>query len=229
MGEYIKLGGSDAAVKLGTCEDLEYITYDEMQWAVAHGAKRYSSSNLEPSGYLDPACGWHYRWPFTSEHTGGLRTPLTAERIASRGCSRSLTVDVTGLPIVLAHRSSVVFERKGEDGFPYRVELPCPQDEERFGASGAKRIEYGVQGVRLQIVGEKLMPDGTLQTLIRCPVCGALCRLDEREAELLRVQCKLIAAKMQQCEDLSVEDVEYVNDLLIAAQRIKGQPIETEG
>lgn len=224
MGEYIKLNGSDdSSVKLGTCETLGYITYDELKYAVEHGARCAGSGNLEPKEYLDPASGWFYRWPFTSEHTGGVRTPLTAERINRRDYERALTVDVTDLPIVIAHESEVVFERKCEDGFASRVLLPCPQDTEKFEKTGAKRVKYGVQGVRIQIAGEKLMPDGTLQTLIRCPTCGALCRLDETEAALLRNQCALIAAKMQRFDDeLSSEDVEYMNDLLIASKRVRG-------
>lgn len=226
MGEYIKLGGSDAAVKLGTCEDLGYITYDELKWAVAHGAKQCTSS-LEPSGYLDPACGWHYRWPFTSEHTGGARTPLTPEAIARRSCDRGgLQINIEGLPIQLAHKN-VPVSLNCEAGVA-RISIPCPR------SSGAKEksvTEYrdAWRPATISICGEKLMPDGTLQTLVRFPVCGAMCRLDEREAELLRVQCKLLAAKMQQRDDLSVEDVEYLNDLLIAARRIKGQPVEAEG
>lgn len=226
MGEYIKLNSSDASrVKLGTCETLGYITYDELKYAVENGAQCAGSGNLEPKEYLNPASGWFYRWQFTSEHTGGIRTPLTAECINRRDYDRALTVDVTDLPIVIAHHSSIVFEHKCSDGFMSRVDMPCPQDVERFNATGAKRNEYGAgaRGVRLQIVGEKLMPDGTLQTLIKCPTCGALCRLDETEAELLRNQCALIAAKMQRFgNELSVEDVEYINDLLIASKRIRG-------
>lgn len=223
MGEYIKLNGSDASrVKIGSCENLGYITYDELKYAVEHGAQQ-AACNAEPKDYIDPAAGWFYRWPFTSELTGGRRNPLTAEAINRRDYERALVVDVTGLPIVIAHRDTVVFERKCSDGTSMKVEVPCPYDAERFAASGAKRIMYGVQGDRLEIVGEKLMPDGSLQTLIRCPVCGALCRIDEDEAALLRNQCKLLAAKMKRClDELSVSDVTYMNDLLVAGERVRG-------
>ncbi len=219
MGEYINLNSNrNSCVKIGSCENLCYITYDEMVRAVANGAQRHSSANLEPSSYLDASKGWWYRWPFISEKTGAARNPLTVDRIASRDCQRGLLVDVTGLPITLSHQRST-FQRKGLDGVVVSMNAPCPRRDEHATAPGP---------VNLLIIGEKIMPDGKLQTLVQCPVCGAICRLDELEAKLLASQCALLSAKILErdaCE-LTPDDIAYASDLAVAGGRVSGQAME---
>lgn len=58
MGEYIKVPGR-GTVKLGTCENLYYCTYQQAErWC--HGT-HIVPGNLEARHYLDPKRGWRYR------------------------------------------------------------------------------------------------------------------------------------------------------------------------
>ena len=64
MGEYAYFG--DRKVKLGTCEDLTYITHAELRQAYEAGAVHMAPGNAEIDQYLDPANGYRFRFPFTT-------------------------------------------------------------------------------------------------------------------------------------------------------------------
>src|SRR3954469_12452711 len=85
MGEYIKLNGQ--SVKLGTCEDLYYATYDQIQDAVNSGAEK-QEGNLPPPDYLAAAHGWRYRFPFPDENI-----PIGTHRNFARGVLFPVTTD----------------------------------------------------------------------------------------------------------------------------------------
>jgi len=64
MGEYIRLASGEQ-IKLGTCEDLYYARFEQVQIA-AHSAEKLDG-NDNPSAYLEEKYGWRYRFPFPDE------------------------------------------------------------------------------------------------------------------------------------------------------------------
>ena len=64
MGEIISIEGTP--VKLGTCEDLYYARYEEIERVVASGRTARREGNLAPAAYLT-AAGFRYRFPFPEE------------------------------------------------------------------------------------------------------------------------------------------------------------------
>lgn len=66
MGEYILVNGQ--SVKLGTCEDLYYVTFQTLQNLLNMGAlAQDGQGNDRPSAYLSEKYGWRYRFPFPDE------------------------------------------------------------------------------------------------------------------------------------------------------------------
>jgi len=62
MGEYIKLANGED-IKIGTCENLYYVTYQQLKNYITRGAKKLEG-NLEPRDYLKEENGFRYRFPF---------------------------------------------------------------------------------------------------------------------------------------------------------------------
>lgn len=69
MGEYIEFDGE--SLKLGTCEDLLYVTYDKLATIVESRSAKRLGGNLEPREYLKESYGFRYRFPFPPEMPTG--------------------------------------------------------------------------------------------------------------------------------------------------------------
>jgi hypothetical protein len=176
MGEYIQLADGEV-VKVGTCEDCYYATLDQLRAAVADGARKVPG-NLPPADYLDPAGGWRYRFPFPDET--GVR--IGYHKIYDRG----VTVEVP--PELLTtgehgtrwlYMATVASPGPERDRFACNVEVGCPLNPDP-----AHRPQTSPVRPALQVVQQKQV-DGQLQTVVRCPYCGALWRLSGAEAAAL--------------------------------------------
>ncbi|WP_142685403.1 hypothetical protein [Chitinophaga polysaccharea] len=65
MGEYIKYKGEE--VKIGTVENLYYVTYPQMENAFQKGLLETAPNNCSPQQYLNPDSGFRFRFPFPDE------------------------------------------------------------------------------------------------------------------------------------------------------------------
>ena len=83
MGEYIETK-KYGVIKLGTCEDLTYFTYDEVVTLVNDATE----ANNNPRDFITPGSGWYYRFPFPWEETA-IKDGIVIEK--SRGLDDSFT------------------------------------------------------------------------------------------------------------------------------------------
>lgn len=65
MGEYIRYKGSE--VKIGTCENMYYTSYQKYKKAFDLGHLQQLQGNGNPSEYLDTKRGYRFRFPFPDE------------------------------------------------------------------------------------------------------------------------------------------------------------------
>lgn len=150
MGEYILVGGQH--LKLGTCQDLFYVSFDGLRRMVAAGAQQALANN-PPAEYLNEAGKWRYRFPWPDEPDG-----------IGDDYERALPLPVPG---GLAEALVTGWEHwKVRYGLPAAVGEDCPQ------AGAPAVVEVYLQR---QI-------EGRLWVIIRCPYCHALARLPEDEA-----------------------------------------------
>lgn len=175
MGEFIQIDGDE--FKIGTLEDLYYVTYAELRALVESGRARRVGGNLDPSEYLNPARGFRYRFPFPGEegttpdekwrygHDRGVNVPAPAELfdgITHDGLA--LAVNWTG----------------GGGGLNYYA--PCPYDpgnDSEHWSNNPAAIPRVVQVIQQKQVG------GQLWTVVRCPYCGCAWRLEPAAARAL--------------------------------------------
>lgn len=166
MGEYVNYGKS--FVKLGTCEDLYYTTYEDLKKRLPHLSKAYN--NLSPKEYLDAKHGFRFRFPFFGERPqfGGHDNPdrgflVKIPRNLLSECEDWLCHDEC------SHNVFPSF------GFSYRFRSKCPADPERgyrvYSLSANEPDDYFI----FELVQQKLVED-QLQTVVRCPFCHAKSR-----------------------------------------------------
>lgn len=65
MGEYVRYKGDH--VKLGTCEDLYYTSFQKFKLALDGGHLYQAPNNSTPSEYAKPDSGFRFRFPFPDE------------------------------------------------------------------------------------------------------------------------------------------------------------------
>lgn len=228
MGEYAYFG--DRKVKLGTCEDLTYITHAELRQAHAARAVHTAPGNAEIDQYLDPANGYRFRFPFTDERC--VLSEL-GERVAVRP-TRYLEIELVGMENDKLYRSMMAHKKirasmLGENGDHLNLlDLPCPLSDE----PGRPRLYHPAEGPwytpKLLVCGEKPMPDGTVHTVFRCPVCGAMFRLSESEIKLVRNCVRLLLRKefgagVDEPSLIPTKKFARYADLVYLAQHMRGE------
>lgn len=156
MGEYIQFAGQH--VKLGTCQDLYYASFDAVRRMVNGGAE-HVPGNCQPAEYLNERLNWRYRFPWPDEPAGMgdnyervLPVPVPA------WLARPLGKDWDHYTV------RWYLEPAGVPGVSLGAD--CPQ------ASAPAWVEVYLQK---QI-------EGRLWLVVRCPYCHALARLPEEEA-----------------------------------------------
>lgn len=65
MGEYVTYLGTHS--KLGTCEDLYYVSFPKYITALRNGYLMPVANNDNPSEYAKPDSGFRFRFPFPDE------------------------------------------------------------------------------------------------------------------------------------------------------------------
>ena len=184
MGEYIKLKDG-TQVKLGTCEDLMYARYDQVVAAVP-GAERLDG-NAEPAAYLDPKCGWRYRFPFPDEDGIGIGQYEDYDRMVTVQINDELGRISSAWGFEHYHATAKV-QAKGFDRGTVCYTVPCPN-----GAEKCDKMQYRPAGAYVGIKMQRLIEteNGTqLWTVVACPYCGAMVRLDEESGRKLAEQVK---------------------------------------
>lgn len=169
MGEYIETA-SGRVVKIGTAETL-YYTLPALRQLVADGARRHPG-NLEPRDYLNPAHGWHYRFPWPDEAGTGddldraciVRVPLRWWHGLEHG---PVAVQLTPRGVTLERSAYTV-----------TAWLSCPLSDNPPETAGRPIPQTVAVCAQKQV-------DGHLWTLCRCPYCGRLWRLDHDRAAAL--------------------------------------------
>lgn len=170
MGEYVKLKCGQE-IKIGTCEDMYYARYEQ--------AKKLLSTD-DRKIYLKPDTN-RWRFPFPQEDNiqiGSFQDydyglPLCVPRDSVFCCKEHDTVSFsTG-------------NSPSMRGFNVNYSLPCPANREAV----AKAITAGFRvghlidnQVVVEIVQQKPVAGGDLQTVLRCLWCRNKWRLGKDEA-----------------------------------------------
>lgn len=165
MGEYIRLNGD--AVKLGTCEDLYYCTFEQLCTFI--DAMKKEPHNCDPSDYLKESGGWRYRFPFPDED----EIPIGTHDNFDRGHLVELPEEN---PIELEkvqHRQIRADITNARGAKP--LSMCCPFSKEFDGIG----VKYNGQKA-IEIVQQKQV-EGDLWTVCRCPLCDAKFRLPPSE------------------------------------------------
>jgi hypothetical protein len=172
MGEHIKYKGN--SVKIGTCEDLYYARYGQIKEAVESGKAKFQPGNAQPERYLDPGCGWRYRFPFPDEDS----VEIGCFRDFDRGWL--LPANEEFCFSMKTHEVAVMFDpfkrartSPGEELID-RITFPCPYSEvgRAAGITAPPRVE---------VLQQKFV-EAELQTIIRCPYCRKEWSLDYNDA-----------------------------------------------
>ena len=192
MGEYAKYNVE--SVKIGTCEDMYYLRYDQ------RGLVQHESGNVDVS---DPeqVKGLRFRFPFPTE-----------DNISPGGFNdHSYGVSVPSgfvIPEEVEH-GSVQF--RASNG--YLLSVPCPESPEwktrdgggsRWHEKKDIRVHLNGYGGSAKIVQQRLV-EGKLWTVCQCNGCGTKWRLDAVSglalAELFLVEAqKLTKNQDSRCE-----------------------------
>jgi hypothetical protein len=174
MGEYIRYRGED--VKLGTCEDLYYVTYEQARQLLTNAAP--VPGNLPPAEYVNPRHGWRYRFPFPEEDDRAPGTHADHDKgrvvCCPPGALFALPPDNHDTLCVSIGLGGV----RGSGGCNVNTRVACP-------ASGMLKPHSPIGSWPVEIVQQPLMADGSLWTVLRCGWCGEKYRIDRTEAEAL--------------------------------------------
>ena len=205
MGEYAKLRGQ--VLKLGTCEDLYYVRFDDLLNAIRAGQAEKEPNSAEPAEYLGGA--FRFRFPFPNEDD------QAPPELGAGNFERGLMVPWPGGVVDDAEheRVTVGLHPKGEE-FAYRrwAGLPCPQDPK----APADLWRGGESGRRLQLCQQRPI-EGALWAVVRCPWCGNAWRLPPAEGEILASAIE--AENQPRAQDLAGEGARrYMREV---AERIR--------
>jgi hypothetical protein len=186
MGEYVEYGNK--TVKLGTCEDLYYVTLPQLQANVS--LMSAVDGNCQPNTYLDPKNGYRYRFPFPDEDG----TPVGEYKDYERGL-QVLLLDQYAPNLIKYLRQENTDKDNNFDhddkwisigtenyGYGVNVKIPCPLTD-KFRKAG---IETSIGGVKnVVLLTQQKQVDGEVIAIIDCFYCGAKWRLNRSLAREL--------------------------------------------
>jgi hypothetical protein len=174
MGQYIKFRKED--VKIGTCENCYYITFQQM---AKHAHEMSNTGDGSPDSYLKVDSGYRFRFPFQDE--------INSEPFAYDDFDKGFLFKIpAGLGVTIHHEdifTRVGFQNHNTHNKEAGISIPCPQSE---GFSGRRWHNDGI--LYLEFTQQKYVTqDGKkeLQTVARCPYCGASSRLTREEVDLM--------------------------------------------
>lgn len=158
MGEYAKRLSDGQDVKIGTCESMYYLRYDQRQKV---GAQR---GNVDPNS-LD-ALNIRFRFPFPDEDQ--------VEPGEFENYGRSIQVPGYAAAKDVDHGLVQFSAQAG-----YLVSLPCPEGPS---SHGFKVHRNGFSGA-VKMAQQKLLADGRVVPILECGGCGSAWRVED-DAEI---------------------------------------------
>ncbi len=171
MGEYIQRADG-VVIKIGTCEDLFYVSLPYLRQLVAEGAQKYPG-NLAPSEYLDPSPGWRYRFPWPDEAGTGDDHKRARVVTVPPGWWAGLEDHAE-----VSHYMTPIAYGRNTSGYAVSIRTACPLSE-----TPPATWQPVPQIVEIY---EQKQVDGLLWTVCRCPYCGNLWRMEPgRAADLV--------------------------------------------
>lgn len=184
-------------MKLGTCENLYYITYDQLRQELPNLTR--INGNLTPEEYLNPRYGFRYRFPFPDE-SDFWQAHNDFDRGFQIVIPRSLFQSGA---IEILHKQ--IFIRNGHPAnFPFGLQIPCPATEEESG-----EVEYfDYHGIRKHLIFEfvqQTIVGNQLTTIVRCPFCNLRSVLAKEEVELIH---HIVFTQTNRYDDLTKQIVD---------------------
>jgi hypothetical protein len=167
MGEYVKHNGT--SIKLGTCEDLYYARFNQIKNNLAQMTK--VDGNDEPAGYLNPANGYRYRFPFPDEDNLKLGN--------YENFDRGLLIGVAYDVLEGIEHDKICQGTACQGGYNVNHYITCPADPAFVPTCNPRTDRAPVE-----IVQQKQV-EGRLWTVCRCGWCQAKFRLPKEKAEIL--------------------------------------------
>jgi hypothetical protein len=172
MGVYVKINHNDE-VKLGTCEDMYYCTYEQGQ-----GIKHNCHGDLS-AGDFDSFDIFRWRFPFPDE----ADIAIGHHKDAFKGFLMYAPLTV----MEISHTTILMdIEKNGAPRIRYRIDCPVRNSLNievfRWDHAQASGNFF------FEVVQQKPCIEGgrkELQTVVRCPYCGSLSRLSREEVERL--------------------------------------------
>ena len=181
MGEYIKYNGIEC--KVGTCENIYYSTYP--QFLKAYKKCRFTDcGDGGATTFLSAKNGFRFRFPFESEKD------VNIFEFSSHETEPFIFAVPKSTGIEIAHGKK--FVRSGIKPYEIGTEHECiysdsfPTDVKRFDWNNSlSLVIFNVVQQKLVLIEDKRrkgLNTLQLQTVVKCPECGELCRLSEAEA-----------------------------------------------
>ena len=173
MSEIIKHKGFE--VKIGTCENLYYTTFQEFAKRYQAGEFTKLSGNDEPLNYM--AGAYRFRFPFPDEdHVKLFGSYNDYDRGVVFTIPKSEGIEIGHGKFFRRTDEQV----KNAPAVGYYT--PCVQSDEFKNEKNdwSDTARYTI----FEIVQQKPV-NGQLQVVVRCPYCGEMCRLSQPEVKVL--------------------------------------------
>lgn len=170
MGEYVRLtaNGKSYPFKLGVCEDLFYVRFEEFADLVTAGQVRQEPGNEPPTEYLQG--GFRFRFPFPDEDGQDLHNLPNNDRGFLVQVPMSLALD-------MEHEKKTTWTallhgyRPASHGTP-RLLVTCPN------TSDGTDIWAKTDLPGWLAITQQRPHKGALWTVVDCPYCGNKTRLN---------------------------------------------------
>lgn len=180
MGEYIKY--KNKIVKIGTCDDMYYTTYQQFIEAYRNGLLKYTSGNADPKDYLNPRYGNRFRFPFPDEDGTdiGYYEDHTKEFL--------MKIPKDEVDMEIGHGSTHFRTQNNTEIGNFGFEMPCiagPDWPANIKRHSPYSTDYNY--IVFQVIQQKLVvtENGKYenQTIVRCPFCAVSVRLNFEEVK----------------------------------------------
>ena len=192
MGEYLN------GVKLGTCENLYYTTYKQLEkWNVSG---KYS--------FLKVNSGYRFRFPFPDEKN----VKIGEYKDFNRGWRIDIPIGIfeTNHESKFLRTDSIGMKNAAPIGFS----IDCPstlKDGRRWEGSEFESYEI----VQQKYVIDEDSNEPMLHVVLRCPYCGSLARASKEEATNIVEYIRMSAEKMgEHFEDKKKELLEIAETII---------------
>lgn len=202
MGEYVHYMGH--SVKIGTCENLYYTTYNDYLKAYKSGFLSQEKENSAPEEYLKPQNGFRYRFPFPDE-----------KDVLYTGVDDPFRGYILKIPVTYISASEIVHQSYEHDikvgeNVHFTLSTLCP-----FNPSADVIDRDNVRGnyffaeIRQQFLEiDEEKGKTLLKTLFKCPLCSAWYSFGNEEVEALRTY-------LSECEhEMKNNDVQVIREII---------------